>query len=74
MPDVRPIQSFSVIPSLPPALEALREVAYNLGWSWAYDAIELFRRLDRDLWESCGHNPVLMLGNIEQEKRNCLPG
>lgn len=68
MPDVRPIHSFSVIPALPPALEGLREIAYNLGWSWAYDAIELFRRLDRDLWESCGHNPVLMLGNIEQEK------
>lgn len=68
MPDVRPVQTFSVVPSLPPALEGLRVIAYNLGWSWATDAIELFRRLDRDLWETCGHNPVLMLGNIEQEK------
>ena len=68
MPDVKPIHSFSVVPSLPPALEALREIAYNLAWSWETDAIELFRRLDRDLWETCGHNPVLMLGNIEQEK------
>lgn len=65
---MRPVHSFNVIPSLPPAVEALREIAYNLSWSWTYDAIELFRRLDRDLWESTGHNPVLMLGTIEQEK------
>ena len=68
MPNVRPIHSFSVIPSLPPAVEALREIAYNLHWCWTNDAIELFRRLDRDLWETSGHNPVLMLGVIEQEK------
>jgi glycogen phosphorylase len=68
MPNVKPIQTFSVVPSLPPAIEGLRTIAYNLWWSWAVDAIELFRRLDRDLWESSGHNPVLMLGAIEQEK------
>lgn len=56
------------MPSLPPAIEALREIAYNVHWAWSNDAIELFRRLDRDLWETSGHNPVLMLGAIEQEK------
>ena len=30
--------------------------------------MELFRRLDRDLWEKTGHNPVLLLGTIEQAK------
>ena len=33
-----------------------------------HDTIELFRRLDSDLWESSGHNPVLMLGRIEQQR------
>ncbi|HMV48863.1 MAG TPA: alpha-glucan family phosphorylase, partial [Blastocatellia bacterium] len=42
-----------------------RELAYNLSWSWNHDAIELFR-WDNDLWEQSGHNPVLMLGTIEQ--------
>ena len=28
--------------------------------------IELFRRLDSDLWESTGHNPVRMLGIVDQ--------
>lgn len=28
----------------------------------------MFRRLDRELWETSKHNPVLMLGTIEQPK------
>ena len=55
-----------MIPSLPEPLEPLRELAYNLRWAWDHDSIELFRRLDTDLWESTGHNPVLMLGSIDQ--------
>jgi len=57
-----------VVPSLPPAIEGLREVAFNLRWCWSHESIELFRRLDRDLWETAGHNPVLMLGTVEQAK------
>ncbi len=63
---MKPVQVFQVIPSLPAALEGLRELAYNLRWAWDHDTIELFRRLDSELWESTGHNPVLMLGSIDQ--------
>ena len=65
---MRPSQTFRVIPSLPPKLERLRELAYNLWWTWNHEAIALFRRLDRDLWETTGHNPVLILGTIRQER------
>ncbi|HUW08579.1 MAG TPA: DUF3417 domain-containing protein, partial [Anaerolineae bacterium] len=65
---MRPITTFTITPSLPSKLERLRDLAYNIWWAWHMDAIDLFRRLDRDLWESTGHNPVLMLGTIEQEK------
>ncbi len=63
---MKPVQVFHVIPSLPTPLEGLRELAYNLRWSWEHDTIELFRRLDSDLWESSGHNPVRMLGMVDQ--------
>jgi starch phosphorylase len=63
---MKPIRTFAVIPSLPPALGALRELALNLRWSWNHDTIELFRRLDSDLWEATGHNPFRMLGTIDQ--------
>ncbi|MDY7039781.1 MAG: alpha-glucan family phosphorylase [Chloroflexota bacterium] len=65
---MRPVYTFSILPSLPARLERLRELAYNLWWSWNMEAIELFRRLGRDLWETTGHNPVLILGSIEQER------
>jgi glycogen phosphorylase len=65
---MRPIRIFSVIPKLPAVLEPLRRLANNVFWSWNHDTIELFRRLDADLWEAAGHNPVLMLGTIDQRK------
>jgi starch phosphorylase len=65
---MKPIGTFSVIPSLPPPIERLRSIAHNLRWAWTHDTIELFRRLDRDLWETTGHNPVRMLGTIDQAK------
>jgi len=69
---MKPIRTFSVVPSLPAPLEGLRELAHNLRWAWNHEAIELFRRLDSDLWESSGHNPVLMLGSIDQVKLESL--
>jgi len=61
------IQKYKVIPSLPEELSALRDLAYNLYWTWDHDLRNLFRRLDRNLWEKAGHNPVLLLGNINQK-------
>jgi len=65
---MRPVHTFSVVPSLPQAIEGLRSIAYNLRWCWSHESVALFRRLDRDLWETVGHNPVLLLGTIEQSK------
>jgi starch phosphorylase len=65
---MKPIDTFTVKPSLPESLEQLRQIAYNLRWAWDHDTIELFRRLDEELWEQSGHNPVLMLGDVEQAK------
>ncbi len=63
---MKPVHVFKVVPSLPAPLEGLRTLAYNLRWSWDHNTVELFRRLDSDLWESTGHNPVRMLGLIGQ--------
>ncbi|MBW4622848.1 MAG: alpha-glucan family phosphorylase [Cyanosarcina radialis HA8281-LM2] len=65
---MQPIRTFNVSPSLPSQIEPLRKLAYNLQWDWNVEAKELFRRLDRDLWESSRHNPVLMLGTISQAR------
>jgi glycogen phosphorylase len=63
---VKPVSTFTVQPSLPEALRPLLRIAYNLRWSWDHAAIDLFRRLDRDGWERCNRNPVLLLGTLQQ--------
>ncbi len=67
-PNQARIQSFRVVPALPPELRPLLEIAHNLWWTWNCEAINLFARLDRDLWERCGHNPIVLLGSIAQDK------
>jgi starch phosphorylase len=62
--------AYNVIPSLPENMEKLRDVAYNLQWTWNQDSRELFRRLHMELWEETSHNPVMMLGKISQERLN----
>lgn len=63
---MKPIGTFKVRPSLPEALQPLLAIDYNLRWSWDHAAIDLFRRLERDLWEKADRNPVRMLGIIDQ--------
>ncbi|MEW5947590.1 MAG: alpha-glucan family phosphorylase, partial [bacterium] len=65
---MKPVQVFHVSPSLPKELNALMELAYNLRWCWDHNTIDLFRRLDRDLWEEVNQNPVKLLGTIKQER------
>jgi glycogen phosphorylase len=62
------IRTFQVFPDLPESLQPLTELAHNFWWLWHPDGVELFRRLDRDLWEQVYHNPVKLLGTISQEK------
>jgi len=57
---------FTVVPRLPAELEPLREIAYNLWWSWNDEAWSLFRDLDPELWERLGHAPVRLLRKVEQ--------
>jgi starch phosphorylase len=60
------LHRFTVIPSLPKELAGLQRIAYNLWWSWEPDAIDLFRRLDPELWRETRHNPVEILGTLQQ--------
>jgi len=64
--------AYKVIPKLPPELEPLRRLAYNLAFSWQADIRDIFKRMDPGLWTLTGHNPVMMLGLIDQERLNEL--
>jgi glycogen phosphorylase len=60
------LHRFTVIPSLPKELAGLQRIAYNLWWTWEPQAIELFKRMDPELWRETRHNPVQMLGILQQ--------
>lgn len=60
--------TYNVVPLLPENLEKLRNIAYNLYWSWSPDSRELFRRLSMELWDDTNHNPVMMLSRLSQER------
>jgi len=62
------IRTFQVSPDVPEPLRPLLELSRNLWWVWNPDAVELFRRLDRQLFEDLYHNPVKMLGVISQTR------
>ncbi len=66
------VRSFMVMPSLPEPLRPIRDLAYNLWWTWSSEAFELFRRMDVDLWRELKHNPVAMLARIRQERLDRL--
>ena len=61
-------KEYKVSPKLPPQLEQIRPLANNLLFAWRSDIRDLFRRMDTRLWVETGHNPVLLLGRISQER------
>lgn len=66
--------SFEVVRSLPPQLEPLKALAYNLRWTWHHDTVHLFRDTDRDLWDSLEHNPIELINNLTEPRIEALLG
>src|SRR5262245_39218164 len=64
----RTIRTFTVLPHLPPRLQALQKLAYNMWWCWNHDAVALFRRIDADLFEAVENSPVKLLGATDQSR------
>ena len=62
------LQTFQVVPNIPEQLSFLETLSRNLWWSWKQDAIELFRRIDPQLWEESKRNPIVFLTRISQAR------
>jgi starch phosphorylase len=52
---------------LPPAVERLRDLAYDLSWTWSHEAIRFFAWIDPQHWRQY-RNPVELLINVEQRQ------
>ena len=62
-------KELSVKSRLPEELQCLDELAHNLWWAWNYEARELWRSLDEDLYEKVNHNPVLLLERLSYDRK-----
>jgi len=62
------VKQLLVLPKLPERLARLEELANNLWYSWSWDVVRLFIRLDADMWEKCYQNPVFMLSKLPQKR------
>ncbi len=58
--------------SLPEQLECLNELAHNMWWAWNYEARNLFKSLDEELYEKVGHNPVLLLDRLGYDRKEAI--
>lgn len=62
------VKQFLVLPKLPERIAPLQEMAQNLWYSWNWDIVRLFIRLDPEIWEECSQNPVEMLSRLPQQR------
>jgi starch phosphorylase len=62
------VTSFTVFPDTPAALNPLKEIAYNMWYSWNWEAVELFIRLDPEYWERSYQSPINMLCMLPLQK------
>lgn len=62
------LESDVLFTPIPARIARLRDLAYNLWWTWHPEAQDLYRQIDPDLWELIYHNPVDFLRDVRQRK------
>ena len=65
-------KELAVRSKLPEQLKCLDELAHNMWWAWNYEARDLWRSLDEDLYEEVGHNPVQLLERLSYDRKQEL--
>ncbi|MBK3518051.1 alpha-glucan family phosphorylase [Carboxylicivirga marina] len=58
--------------NLPTDLSGLEELSRNLWWCWNYQAIDLFKYIDPELWIKVKKNPIVLLKSISTTRLNEL--
>ena len=58
--------------TLPAELKCLDELAHNMWWAWNYEVRDMWKSLDKDLYEEVGHNPVMLLDRLSYERKEAI--
>ena len=62
-------KDLTVKSSLPEQLKCLDEIAHNMWWVWNYEARDLFRDLDPEIYHEVKHNPVMLLERLSYARK-----
>lgn len=57
---------------LPEQLKCLDELAHNMWWAWNYEARDMWKSLDEQLYDEVGHNPVLLLERLSYDRKEAV--
>lgn len=52
--------------NLPRRIQRLSELSFNMWWVWNQDAQQLFRLIDKPLWDKLRHNPIAFLQQVDR--------
>jgi len=69
---MKPIFNFIIQKPLPSNLEKLLIIAKNYWWSWNTNAIELFKKIDKELFNDLKNNPISLLNTVNPERLKVL--
>ena len=58
--------------TLPAELKCLDELAHNMWWAWNYEARDIWKSLDKALYDEVGHNPVMLLDRLSYERKEAI--
>lgn len=58
--------------SLPRRINRLGALAYNLWWVWNPEGLNLFRSINKRVWDEVDHNPVAFLKKVERSQLNAV--
>ena len=62
-------KNLTVKSSLPEQLKCLDEIAHNMWWVWNFEARDLFRDLDPEIYHDVKHNPVMLLERLTLKRK-----
>ncbi|QER42891.1 glycosyltransferase family 1 protein [Thermodesulfobacterium sp. TA1] len=67
-----PFKKFFVYPHIPKELENLLNISKNLWFSWNYDVLSVFYKIDPDLFRKVEHNPFKFIYYLPNTKLRAL--
>ena len=65
-------KNLTVKSSLPEQLKCLDEIAHNMWWVWNFEARDLFRDLDPEIYHEVKHNPVMLLERLTYDRKEAI--